>query len=292
MGDRCNLEKATATAYLLFTPDGKQVCDADSIPEGYLVRIAIVVPYKWSGDYSISVEKGASTDATVRGSFADVAAAAKASAAERVRPKRGQLGAQFKTIGPFSCDDITIHIKNAKYSVDASTKLTVDWIYASNLVLVVALPFKGTTEYSVANDMIQSSHAGPELNYLVGLTISPFAVPKVRCTNNPDAWCRRFGRYYTDLDSWTDRINLVAGVSLNDLTGTAYVGLGYSLFRGVGLSVGWLPRHESTLANGLMVGQAFTGDTVPVNSNWALKNFAIGATFDASIAKSVADALK
>jgi hypothetical protein len=170
--------------------------------------------------------------------------------------------------------------------VNSTTEVPIDHRYALN---IAALAIVGPTksDYSVKDGKIARSEESYPLDFLVGLEVFPTGLANPDCSLWDKDRRRNCGRFFGEHARIRDRFSLIFGFGVKDFGDTLYLGVGYEVFNGVQLSVGWLPRREQSLQTGYSVGDVFSGTSAPTDKNWELTNFGIAFGVDTSIIKSL-----
>jgi hypothetical protein len=295
---RCRVDRTAKAVDLTFRADGTMHCLLSGLAEGYQAHVWIYTMVKYAADaennksssYLVMATAGTpfGSGVSIHGAADDAKRALafleslNAKASNQEDPAWSDEGA----FGPFHATDATFEIKLPQAGLSKTTKVTIERIYSVSLA-VLALGGPGIAEYTIANGTIQEQKPQVNLDYYLGLGVSPFAWNK----NGLDQTVP--GRYYDSLydGSW-DRVLLLVGVSISHPTEKLFVGAGVEVIDGLAFVGGWQPRQRQRLSSGYAVGQAVEGTDVPADKKWDTSGWAVGLSVDASVAKSIAAAFK
>lgn len=170
--------------------------------------------------------------------------------------------------------------KKQSDAASAATTIKLLHHYPINIGMAV-LVGRGSTAYSVANKQIQSDSTSADISYDVLFQIYPLSFYK-------SASGYHFGRVFQhEYESAGDFISVIGGFSVANPTTSLFAGVGFEPFVGMSFVAGWQPRRLPVLKPGFTVGQPNGDSSVPTNSEWSLRTFAIGINLDASVAKTI-----
>jgi hypothetical protein len=163
----------------------------------------------------------------------------------------------------FSVQRTTDHVELAKQDISLLHS------YHVNLGLGVVIG-NAAPSFAIANKMIQSDQADPDVAYDLMFEVYP--------------WARVFDHKY---EAWYTRFSLVGGFSLAHPTEDVFVGLGWEPVVGVTIAAGWRPRRVQQLKPGVVVGAANADSTIPTDTVWNTSSFGGSIIIDTAIAKSI-----